>query len=91
MAHIHTYGDVCHEAKGIIHLGATSCFVTDNTDLILMKTALTHLHHKVLQAVRTLSTFAEKYANTACLSYTHFQPAQPTTVGKERAYGYKIF
>ena len=82
MAHIHTYGDVCHEAKGIIHLGATSCFVTDNTDLILIKTGLTHLHHKVLQAIRTLSTFAEKYANTSCLSYTHFQPAQPTTVGK---------
>ncbi|MBM3208106.1 MAG: adenylosuccinate lyase [Chlamydiae bacterium] len=82
MAHIHTYGDICHEAKGIIHLGATSCFVTDNADLILMKQGLTLIHSKILQAVRNLSAFAEKHASLACLSYTHFQPAQPTTVGK---------
>ena len=82
MAHLHAFGDVCHEAKGILHLGATSCFVTDNTDLIQMKEGLHFLHTKILQVIRHLAEFAEKNASVACLSYTHLQPAQPTTVGK---------
>lgn len=82
MAHLYTFADLCHEAKGIIHLGATSCFVTDNTDLIQMKQGLHLLHSKVLQIIRDLSDFAKTHASVACLSYTHLQPAQPTTVGK---------
>lgn len=82
MAHIHAFGDACPEARGIIHLGATSCFVTDNTDLIQIREALQILRGKVLQAIRHLNHFAEKYVSLPCLSYTHFQAAQPTTVGK---------
>ncbi|NDD58519.1 MAG: adenylosuccinate lyase [Chlamydiae bacterium] len=82
MAHLHAFGDVCHEAKGILHLGATSCYITDNTDLIQMKSGLEILHHKILVCIRSLNEFAKKYASLACLSFTHFQPAQPTTVGK---------
>ncbi len=82
MAHIHAFGDLCPESKGIIHLGATSCFVTDNTDLIQMRQGLVLLNEKILQAIRQLEAFARKYADLSCLSYTHFQPAQPTTVGK---------
>ena len=82
MAHIHAFGDQCPEAKGIIHLGATSCFVTDNTDLIQMREALSLLRSKVLQVIRQLHSFASQHAHVSCLSYTHFQPAQPTTVGK---------
>lgn len=82
MAHIHAFGDLCPEARGIIHLGATSCFVTDNTDLIQMKEGLKILRNKILQVIRQLHPFAQTYAALACLSYTHFQPAQPTTVGK---------
>lgn len=82
MAHLHAYGDLCPEAKGIIHLGATSCYVTDNTDLLQMKEGLKLLHAKLVQAIRNLSTFAKQYASLATLSYTHFQAAQPTTVGK---------
>lgn len=82
MAHIHAYGEECPEAKGIIHLGATSCYVTDNADLIQMREGLTLLHQKIIQALRHLKSFAAQYASLPCLSYTHFQPAQPTTVGK---------
>lgn len=82
MAHLHAFADECQKARGIIHLGATSCYVTDNTDLIQMREGLKHLKHKLLQVIRNLNAFAEQYASCACLSYTHFQPAQPTTVGK---------
>ncbi len=82
MAHIHAFGDLCPEAKGIIHLGATSCYVTDNADLIQMREGLQILQSKILQAIRNLHTFAHKHASLSCLSFTHFQPAQPTTVGK---------
>lgn len=82
MAHIHAYGDVCPAAKGIIHLGATSCYVTDNTDIIQMREALTLLRGKCLHVIRNLARFAEEHAHLACLSFTHFQSAQPTTVGK---------
>lgn len=82
MAHIHAFADLCPKARGIIHLGATSCFVTDNADLILIKKALQLLQQKLVQAIRQLSAFAKKHAGLVCLSYTHFQPAQPTTVGK---------
>lgn len=82
MAHIHTYGDLCPKARGIIHWGATSCFVTDNTDLIQMREGLKILQGKLVQVVRHLSAFAKVHAELACLSYTHFQPAQPTTLGK---------
>ena len=82
MAHLHAYADLCPEAKPIIHLGATSCFVTDNTDLIQMKEALKIIHAKLIEIIRIVSQFAHDNANIACLSFTHFQPAQPTTVGK---------
>lgn len=82
MAHIHAFGDLCPEARGIIHLGATSCFVTDNTDLIQITEGLRIIRNKIVQLIRQLHPFAQEYASLACLSYTHFQPAQPTTVGK---------
>jgi adenylosuccinate lyase len=82
MAHIHAFGDVSPEARGIIHLGATSCFVTDNAELIQMREAMRIIRNKVVQAIRNLHPFAQQYAPLPCLSYTHFQPAQPTTVGK---------
>lgn len=82
MAHIHAFGEKCPKAFPIIHLGATSCFVTDNADLITMKKGLEILQLKLLDILRKLSSFARKEANTACMSYTHFQPAQPSTVGK---------
>lgn len=82
MAHIHAFGDQCPEAKGIIHLGATSCYVTDNTDLIQIREGLKLFEHKLLQLIRHLANFAEKNGQLACLSYTHLQAAQPTTVGK---------
>jgi adenylosuccinate lyase len=82
MAHIHAFGDLCPEARGIIHLGATSCFVTDNTDLIQMREGLRIIRNKILQVIRQLHPFAQEHASLICLSYTHFQPAQPTTVGK---------
>lgn len=82
MAHIHAFGDACPDARGIIHLGATSCYVTDNADLIQMQHALLLLRSKILQVVRQLAHFAQKHATLCCLSYTHLQPAQPTTVGK---------
>jgi adenylosuccinate lyase len=82
MAHIHAFGDLCPGARGIIHLGATSCFVTDNTDLIQMRQGFRILQSKILQVIRQLYSFAQQHAALSCLSYTHFQSAQPTTVGK---------
>ncbi len=82
MAHIKAYGDQCPKARGIIHLGATSCFVTDNTDIILMRDALEIILTKVANILDNLATFAQKYKDLPTLGFTHFQPAQPTTVGK---------
>ncbi len=82
MAHVHTYGDVCPEARAIIHLGATSCYVTDNTDLILMREGLELLRTRLVQVISQLADFAHRYRDLACLGFTHLQPAQPTTVGK---------
>ncbi len=82
MAHVHTYGDCCPTARGIIHLGATSCYVGDNTDVIIMRDALRLLKTKLLNVISRLADFAEKYRDLPTLGFTHFQPAQPTTVGK---------
>ncbi len=82
MAHIKTYCEVCPTAKPIIHLGATSCYVGDNTDIILQKEALTRIKTLLLNAIKETADFAEKYKNLQTLAYTHFQAAQPTTVGK---------
>ena len=82
MAHIHAYGDKCPKAKGIIHLGATSCYVGDNTDIIVMKEALELVKKKLVNVIDILSKFAFKYKDLPCLGYTHFQAAQPVTVGK---------
>ena len=82
MSHVYAYGVQCPKARGIIHLGATSCYVGDNTDLILMKEGLTLLRPKLIAAVAALAKFAEEYKALPTLAFTHFQPAQPTTVGK---------
>jgi len=82
MAHVHAFGDAAPVARPFIHLGATSAFVTDNTDLILMRRGLEVLRAKLVRAVRTLTDFARKWRSEATLGYTHLQPAQPTTVGK---------
>ena len=82
MAHVHAYGDVAPTARPIIHLGATSCYVTDNTDLILIREGLTLIRDGLVGAIDALGTFAERYKNLPCLGYTHFQPAQLVTVGK---------
>ena len=82
MAHVHTYGEVCPEAKPIIHLGATSCYVGDNTDIILMREALTQVKRLMISTIAALKDFAEKNKDVATLAFTHFQAAQPTTVGK---------
>lgn len=82
MSHVYAYGEQCPKAKGIIHLGATSCYVGDNTDLIVMREALRLLRGKLVTVVGNLAGFAEKYAGMSTLAFTHFQPAQPTTVGK---------
>lgn len=82
MAHVHAYGDRCPEARGIIHLGATSCYVTDNTDLLHMRTGLELLRNRLVSTIDRLADFAVQYRSLACLGYTHLQPAQPTTVGK---------
>ena len=82
MAHIHLFGDAAPAARRIIHLGATSAFVGDNADLIQHREAMTLVRDRVVQAVRALAAFAEKHHEVATLAYTHFQPAQPTTVGK---------
>lgn len=82
MAHILAFGEQCPKAKPIIHLGATSCYVTDNTDVIQQKIALTIVKQKLLEVIDGLLTFADKYADTPTMAYTHYQVAQPTTVGK---------
>jgi adenylosuccinate lyase len=82
MAHVHTFGDCCPTARPIIHLGATSCYVTDNTDLILIRESLGLLAERLAQVVCKLGHFAEEQKHAACLGYTHLQPAQPTTIGK---------
>lgn len=82
MSHIRAYGTQCPKAKGIIHLGATSCFVTDNTDIIIYHKALRLVRDKVLSVILKLSRFAEKYKDMPTLGFTHFQPAQLVTVGK---------
>ena len=85
MAHVYTYGKAAPLAAGIIHLGATSCYVTDNADLILYRDGLRYLRGQLLAVMKNLSAFAEKYAATPTLGYTHYQPAQPVTVGKRAA------
>ena len=82
MAHIHAWGDICRKARPIIHLGATSCYVGDNTDMIIMKEALALVRSKLLRVIANLAAFAEEYKAMPCLAYTHLQPAQLTTVGK---------
>jgi len=82
MAHVHTYGDRCPSAKGIIHLGATSCFVTDNGDLLLIRESLELLRSRLVRVIDRLARFAVEYRALPCLGFTHLQPAQPTTVGK---------
>lgn len=82
MAHIHAYGDACPGARDIIHLGATSCYVTDNTDLLLMREGLEMLRAQLVAVIHALALFAERWRDLACLGFTHFQPAQLTTVGK---------
>lgn len=82
MSHVYAYGTQCPSAKGIIHLGATSCYVGDNTDIILMTEGLRIVRRELLNVVAELANFAEKYKNLPTLAFTHFQPAQPTTVGK---------
>ena len=82
MSHIHAYAKQCPKAAGIIHLGATSCYVGDNTDIIVMKEALELIKKKLVNVIKLLSDFADKYKSLPTLGYTHFQAAQPTTVGK---------
>jgi adenylosuccinate lyase len=82
MAHVRAYGDLCPQAKPIIHWGATSCFVTDNTDLILLREALEITRTRLAAVIDCLADFAERHRDLACLGFTHLQPAQPTTVGK---------
>ena len=85
MSHVYAYGVQCPTAKAIIHLGATSCYVGDNTDIIVMKQALTLVRSKLLGVIALLADFADQYKAMPCLGYTHLQPAQPTTVGKRAA------
>ena len=82
MSHVYAYGVQCPKAKGIIHLGATSCYVGDNTDIIVMTEALKLVKKKLVNVISELADFAEKYKDLPTLAFTHFQPAQPTTVGK---------
>lgn len=82
MSHVYAYGVQCPKAKGIIHLGATSCYVGDNTDIIVMTEALKLVKKKLLNVMKELSDFADRYKEQPTLAFTHFQPAQPTTVGK---------
>ena len=85
MAHVHAYGDQCPSARGIIHLGATSCYVTDNTDLILFAESLRIVRDRLVGVIDRLAGFAAERRDLPCLAYTHLQPAQPTTVGKRAA------
>ena len=82
MSHVYAYGQQCPKAAGIIHLGATSCYVGDNTDIIVMTEALKLVRKKLINVMKELADFAEKYKAQPTLAFTHFQPAQPTTVGK---------
>ncbi len=82
MSHVYAYGLQCPKAKGIIHLGATSCYVGDNTDIILMREALGIVREKLVNVIAELAKFADQYKDLPTLAFTHFQPAQPTTVGK---------
>ena len=82
MSHVYAYGLQCPKAKGIIHLGATSCYVGDNTDLIIMTEGLKLVRKKLVNVINELSKFADEYKALPTLAFTHFQPAQPTTVGK---------
>src|SRR3954454_16025749 len=82
MAHVHAYGDQCRAARPIIHLGATSCYVTDNTDLILIRESLQMLAGRLATVIIALADFAQKFRDLPTLSFTHLQPAQPTTVGR---------
>jgi adenylosuccinate lyase len=82
MAHVHAYSDKCPDAKPIIHLGATSCYVTDNGDLMMIRDALQLTLQRLLKCIASLGQFAKVHRDLPCLAYTHFQPAQPTTVGK---------
>ena len=82
MSHLYAYGVQCPNAKGIIHLGATSCYVGDNTDIIIMTEGLKLIRNKLITVIRNLSKFADEYKALPTLAFTHFQPAQPTTVGK---------
>ncbi|MCR5426978.1 MAG: adenylosuccinate lyase [Lachnospiraceae bacterium] len=82
MSHVYAYGQQCPKAAGIIHLGATSCYVGDNTDIIIMREALRLVRRKLLNVMKELADFADRYKAQPTLAFTHFQPAQPTTVGK---------
>ena len=82
MSHVYAYGQQCPKAKGIIHLGATSCYVGDNTDIIIMSEALKLVRRKIVNVISELADFADRYKDLPTLAFTHFQPAQPTTVGK---------
>ena len=82
MSHVYAFGEQCPKARPIIHLGATSCYVGDNTDIIVMTEALKAVRNKLVGVIRVLSHFAEEYKDLPTLAFTHFQPAQPTTVGK---------
>lgn len=82
MAHVHTFGDACPKAKPIIHLGATSCYVGDNTDIIVLREAMLRIKKLLVNAVAAVADFAEKWKDEPTLAYTHFQAAQPTTIGK---------
>ena len=82
LSHVYAYGQQCPKAKGIIHLGATSCYVGDNTDIIVMSEALEIVRKKLINVIAELAKFADNYKNQPTLAFTHFQPAQPTTVGK---------
>ena len=82
MAHVLAYGDACPGARGVIHLGATSCYVTDNADILMLRDALTLVRDKIIEVVRRLRSFALEYKDLPTLGYTHLQPAQLTTVGK---------
>ena len=81
-SHVYAYGQQCPNAKGIIHLGATSCYVGDNTDIIIMTEGLRLVRKKLINVMAELAKFADRYKNQPTLAFTHFQPAQPTTVGK---------
>ena len=86
MSHVYAYGVQCPKAKGIIHLGATSCYVGDNTDIIIMTEALRLVRKKLINVINELSKFADQYKAQPTLAFTHFQPAPPTTVGTRAPY-----